>query len=392
MKHEGSTTRLNALLRANAVAPPEPPESAPDLIELLVHSFLMWEASRAQADAAMVRIRAATVSFNDFRVSLVKEVVDLIGVRYPMAQERAIRVRAAINDLFRREHAVSLERVGGLSKRDARLYLESLQGMVPFVASRVSLLGLDAHAIPVDEQTLATLAHQGVLHPETNVVEATGWLQRHVPGEKALATHLALQHAAEAFVAKVTPRGAAKVLAAAAAERAAREAKAARPVPEPVVEVPVVNGKANGKASGKSNVAGAKGKGAMKEPSAPRNGRDAKPAVATKAAAAPKASRAAAETRKPASAKPASAAKTPASSKAAAPGRSATTTKATKPAARNRASTPARRARPSKAAVSRRGVAKPKVKRSPKRAERKPVAAKKAARASGRSAKKAGKR
>jgi len=220
---------LNALLRSNVVAPPPPPPPTQrvDLIDLLVHSFLVWEATLAQADAAMTRIRAATVSFNDFRVSLVKEVVDLIGPRYPLAQERAIRVRATINDLFRREHAVSLERIAKLSKRDGRIYLEGLQGMVPFVSARVSLLGLDAHAIPVDEQTLAALGHHGVLHAETTIVEATSWLQRHIPAEKALAAHLSLQKATEALSVKLGARGMAKIMAAGATAKAAREAEAA---------------------------------------------------------------------------------------------------------------------------------------------------------------------
>lgn len=207
MKHDGSTSRLNALLRANPVDVPEAPPAAPDLVELLVHSFLVWEATRAQADAALARIRSATVSFNEFRVCLVKEVVDLVGPRYPLAQERAIRVRAAINDLFRREHSVSLDRAGGMSKRDARVYIESLQGMVPFVSARVALLGLDVHAVPVDEQTLAALVHGGALHAETTIPEATGWLQRHLAAEKALAAHLSLQRAAETFVAKALARG-----------------------------------------------------------------------------------------------------------------------------------------------------------------------------------------
>lgn len=207
MKHDGYITRLQSLLRAHAVPPPAPAPAAPDLVELLVHSFLVWEATVAQADAALERIRSATVSFNDFRVCLVNEVVELIGPRYPRVQERAIRVRAAINDLFRREHAVSLERAAGMSKRDAKAYIESLQGMVPFVSARAALLGLGVHGVPVDEQTLAALVHHGVLHEETTIAEASGWLQRHIPAEKALAAHRALQRAAEKLAGSSARRG-----------------------------------------------------------------------------------------------------------------------------------------------------------------------------------------
>lgn len=208
MKHDGYPTRLASLLRANAVAAPaETDGEAPDLVPLLVHSFLVWEATLAQADAAMSRIRHATVSFNDFRVCLVNEVMDLLGPRYPRVQERSIRVRAAINDLFRREHSVSLERAANMNKRDAKTYIESLQGMVPFVSARVSLLGLGVHGVPVDEQTLGALVHHGVLHEQTTLAEAIGWLQRHIPAEKAVAAHRALQKAAESWASKAGRSG-----------------------------------------------------------------------------------------------------------------------------------------------------------------------------------------
>lgn len=224
MKHDGYVTRLQAMLRTHAVpAPEEDPKAAvPDLVEELVRSFLVWEATVTQAEAALARIRDATVSFNEFRVCLVNEVVDLMGPRYPRVQERAIRVRAAINDLFRREHAVSLDRASNLSKRDAKAYIESLQGMVPFVSARVSLLSLGVHGVPVDEQTLAALIHHGVFHEETTIVEATGWLQRHISADKALAAHRALQKAAEAVASRPAAKGASRGTAARGASSRSR--------------------------------------------------------------------------------------------------------------------------------------------------------------------------
>lgn len=232
MKHDGYPTRLQSLLRAHAAgAPPEP--ASTDLVDLLVHSFLVWEATVAQADAAMARIRHATVSFNDFRVCLVNEVADLLGPRYPRVQERAIRVRAAVNDLFRREHQVSLERASNLSKRDAKNYIESLQGMVPFVSARVSLLGLGVHGVPVDDQTLGALVQHGVLHEQMTVPEATGWLQRHIAADKAVAAHHALQRAAETFGAKAARSGARSAKSGRSAAGAAPARQAPRTASEP---------------------------------------------------------------------------------------------------------------------------------------------------------------
>ncbi|MFO0895155.1 MAG: hypothetical protein U0574_09425 [Phycisphaerales bacterium] len=224
MKHDGFITRLNALLKANAVeAPPGPP---PDLMELLIHSFMLWEASTAQADAAMAKIRNAAVDFNEFRVCLVNEVIEVIGPRYPRAHERSVRVRAALNDLFRREHKVSLERAVNLPKRDAKAFIDGLQGMVPFVAARVAVMGLQTHAVPVDENTLGALVAAGVFHPETTLADATSWLQRHIHADRALESHLALQRAVDQWLAKGARKPAAKPAPKPAAEKGR---KAARP-------------------------------------------------------------------------------------------------------------------------------------------------------------------
>jgi hypothetical protein len=76
------TTKFAQFVRTNAEKDPTPPT---DLIELLIESFLLTDASRDQTAHAMSRIRHDMVDFNDLRVSLVKEMVETIGVRYPEA-------------------------------------------------------------------------------------------------------------------------------------------------------------------------------------------------------------------------------------------------------------------------------------------------------------------
>jgi len=197
-------TKLNALLKTAAPVHPALPDvlGQREPVAVLIHSFLLWEATSAQALEAFRRIQEATVDFNEVRVSLPQELVAVVGVSYPRVEERLRRLRACLNEVFKREHAVRFP--PSVGKRDIRAYVESLQGIVvPFVAARVLLQCFDVHGIPVDEQIRALLAEHGLCEPTTDLAEVAGMLARHVKAEQALAAHEALQaladqrHAAE---------------------------------------------------------------------------------------------------------------------------------------------------------------------------------------------------
>ena len=130
--------QLQALLsRLKKQFSPEPPAPIEDPLEQLVSSLLLWESTASKAEAARRRLIAAVVDINELRVCLPEEIVALLGERYPRGEERALRLRAALNDIYVREHAVSLEHLKKMNKRDARQYLESLEGVPQYVAARV---------------------------------------------------------------------------------------------------------------------------------------------------------------------------------------------------------------------------------------------------------------
>ncbi|HMN97317.1 MAG TPA: hypothetical protein PKC43_06015 [Phycisphaerales bacterium] len=205
-------TKLTALLRKAPATPPTPlPESvaARDPLASLVFAFLLWESTTAAACEAYARLERLAVDFNDLRVSLPSDVAAALGARYPRAAERSMRLRAALNDIFRREHAVRLPAERG-GKRDIKAYVESLDGMViPFVAARVLLLCYGVHGVPVDERTRDVLAAAGACEPTIDPLECGHALARHVKAEQAEAAHSALQAIVDAAPRETgpTPRG-----------------------------------------------------------------------------------------------------------------------------------------------------------------------------------------
>ncbi len=198
------TRRLTSLLKrlrsehpdlasepASSLAPV--PEWADAVLDEFLLSFLMWESTTAKARAALRRIRECVVDYNELRVCLPHELSELMGERYPRAQERTERLHAALTDLYKREHAMSFARLADAPKRDALSYLTSLEGVPPYVASRVLVVSLGGHAVPVDERLVALLVAEGVVESGATAESAASWLDRHVRAPEALPTHLLLQ-------------------------------------------------------------------------------------------------------------------------------------------------------------------------------------------------------
>jgi endonuclease III len=152
-----STKQFTTLMKR--LGPVEPPDFADtdDPFAVLVHSFLLWESTTDKALTAYNALQRHVVDFNDLRVCMPQEILELIGVRYPRGLDRCQRLRATLRDVYSREHVVSLNGIDKLGKREIRRYIESLEGMVPYVAARVLLLSFQVHAIPVDDQLRTNL-------------------------------------------------------------------------------------------------------------------------------------------------------------------------------------------------------------------------------------------
>lgn len=193
MSQTACAKKLTSLLKKLPVSsPPELPD-AHDPVAVLVQSFLMWETTTDKALTAYAKIHEHVVDFNDLRVCMPHEIAEMIGVRYPRALDRCERLRAALRDVFLREHTVGLDSLGEMGKREVKKYIDTLDGVTPYVAGRVQLVCYEAHAIPADEQLRAALIAEGAADSGHTVAELSNWLARQIKAEDALAAHYAFQ-------------------------------------------------------------------------------------------------------------------------------------------------------------------------------------------------------
>jgi hypothetical protein len=168
-------------------------EGSDPLLWRLIYSYMAWESCPAKASVATKRLHASVIDYNEMRVCLTDELVGIIGDRYPRAAERCARLRSTLNELFRREHSVSLAKASMLGKREAREYLDSLEGMPPFVAARMSLVALGGHAFPLDERLYYTLLEEDAIPEDLSLADASAWLERQFRAGEALAPFLLVE-------------------------------------------------------------------------------------------------------------------------------------------------------------------------------------------------------
>lgn len=155
--------------------------------------FLEWNASRRQADSAHRRLVAAMVDNNELRVTRTEDLTTLIGRKYPLVSERIERMLESLQDVFLREHAVSLDSLREQPKKDIRHYLETLGGIPPYVASQVLLLSFGGHALPVDDKTAFLLIEEGVVPEGAEIRQITSYLERQVKASNAVEAHMKLR-------------------------------------------------------------------------------------------------------------------------------------------------------------------------------------------------------
>lgn len=200
MTIEANETKFKAFLNrleehhgAQELKATSEPDHADRAVQELLFSFFLWESSHVKAEQAMRHVAEAVVDYNELRICMLDDLIELLPSRYPRAEERSLRLLATLNDLFRREHGVSLVRVAALPKREAKSYLLSLDGIPHFVASRVALLCSGAHAFPLDERLCSVLVGESILPANTSVDSAISWAERVIRAGDALQAYTLLE-------------------------------------------------------------------------------------------------------------------------------------------------------------------------------------------------------
>lgn len=205
-------------------------------LQVLIEGVLQADSSPKSAARAYASLQKEYVDFNELRVSPIKDLVDIIGRDYPGARRKAEMLVKALNRVFDRTYALSMDYMAKMPKRDlARHLLEDL-GLNHYAAA-VVILAFGGHAVPVDTALVESLELEKLIPEGASVTDVQGLLERITPQKDDFAAHELLrayvEKSSKALAKKHKLEAAARAQAQAladaeAAEKAAREAAKAR--------------------------------------------------------------------------------------------------------------------------------------------------------------------
>ncbi|MEE9296880.1 MAG: hypothetical protein V3W34_18195 [Phycisphaerae bacterium] len=169
----------------NTYGRPQIPEEPTNPVDQLILGLLSVETSDAKARRAVTALREAMVDINEVRVSTSAEVAAAIATHVPESIHCADAIRASLNAIFRREHGVTLDHLQKTGLREAKQYLEHLDGVDPGAAASVLLWSLGGHAIPVDRRMHEALRRENCVEPSASRGEVQAFLERNISASDA---------------------------------------------------------------------------------------------------------------------------------------------------------------------------------------------------------------
>ena len=185
MKNAGKhADDLRALMK-RLVKEYKPAERQPqEPLKALVRGAMSFDVADARVDEVMRHIDTEFVDLNELRVATDLEIQEMLGARYPDIERRVAMITQSLNNIFEREHTMSLDRLKTISKRDARQFLRELPEIHPFVEAYVMLFGFDGHAFPTDDETLEFLKGHHVVEDTTSLDECQRFVEHHLKAEE----------------------------------------------------------------------------------------------------------------------------------------------------------------------------------------------------------------
>jgi hypothetical protein len=189
----------NRLKREKGAASVMGDEEPADALTELVRACLTAGATEAKAQAALNKFNSYFVDFNELRVCRPEEMAEVLGNQFPAAKDIAVQILGLLNQIFARRDTLSLVDLAASGKREAKVFLESLEGITPYVVARVMLFSLSGHAFPLHEQMVAMLRGEEVIDSAAPLDDIQGFLERQIPAKNLIKTYRLLRRHADNY-------------------------------------------------------------------------------------------------------------------------------------------------------------------------------------------------
>ncbi len=168
-----------------------------DVLSELLLGCLTAQMTESKGRTALGKLRSNFVDYNELRVTRPAEVIEILGKGYGQARESIEQVIVLLRSIYDEQDHLDLEHLKSMGKREAKGFLEQLEGMTPYVLSRVMLRGLEGHAIPLHKQMLEMLRSEEVVEATADEATVQGFLERQISAKKAIKVYALLRRYAD---------------------------------------------------------------------------------------------------------------------------------------------------------------------------------------------------
>jgi hypothetical protein len=177
-------------LRSNVGQVSQPPAGEP--ITQLILGVFSRDTPESRARDVLDRLRKLVVDYNELRVMSPREMAEHLG-DYPDVWTKCEDVSRALNKCFATQHAITLDHLRERPKKDIREFLDGLDGLDPYSRARIRLLGLQNHAMPLDEAMWAYARKTRIVDAKCSLETAQTFLERHIAEKDALEVYVLLK-------------------------------------------------------------------------------------------------------------------------------------------------------------------------------------------------------
>lgn len=166
-------------------------------VDALVLAIVSESLTESQTQAAIKKLKDYFVDWNDLRVATIEEIAEVLGQDIPGARNIGVTLVSALNAVFEKHNMLSLQSLRKLGKRPAKLLLEKLSGVTPFVVDYCMLTSMQGHAIPLTPKMIEYLKTSQLINAEANYEEIEGFLARLISIKNAYEFYSLLRHESE---------------------------------------------------------------------------------------------------------------------------------------------------------------------------------------------------